>query len=439
MNICPDCFETVGLQRKIAAVRKVTSEGQCHIHPHKKGIPIETLAAIVDPVFRELYWGSPNEGSVWDDHRGSPLIDTLYDMTGAIDDTILDALSTALAENDFYRPQKGEEPFYDEEYRYVLQGDDASQHVHNWNTFRRSLMFETRFFNPDAERSLSDIFYGIQQLRDDEGRGPVYLIKPEAEDAYFYRARAADSYEDMRRIKADLTKELGPPPEQLRKAGRLNPAGISAFYGAFDHTTCVAELRPWVGGRVISARFKLTREILVLDTTRFEDKPGAVNLFAAGARKRARQWAFMRMFMDEIARPISPGEEHLQYLPTQAVAEFLNKRFQVTFAGKKRNIDAVIFRSAQWPEGKNIVILGDAALVGESDDLKAPKPVEKLRPVELNDFDDWFEHELEINRADKPVGLRPEPDTVRWTKVQGARFTSDDVPDEHLLDNGYDR
>ena len=259
----------------------------------------------------------------------------------------------------------------------------------------------------------------------------MYLIKPEAPEAHFFRARIANSRDEAQRIKADLARELGPPPEQLRKAGRLNPSGISAFYGAFDLPTCIAELRPSVGGAVISAKFKLLRPICVLDTTLFADRPQAVNLFAAGALKRKRQWTFMQTFMEEIAQPVFPGEEHLQYLPTQAVAEFLNRRFKLSFAGEKRAIDAVIFRSAQRPEGRNIVILGDAAIV----ETAAVKD-EAVGPIEHDEFDIWFEQELEVVRADKKPGLAIEPETVRWTRIDSVEFRPKGGVDDDA--DGYD-
>lgn len=422
MNVCPKCFENVGLGRRIAQVRSKVSDGPCNEHPNRKGIPIEELAKIVDPVFREFYCPTSDEGSIWRRDRGGDLIDTLYDLTGAIDDNISRALSAALIDRDDYWPPDGEEAYYDEEARYTLQDNRSGLHLHNWNTFRRSLMFGSRFFNPDAEQALGQIFDGIQQLRDANGKGPVYLIKPKTPEALFFRARIANNREEASRIKAELARELGPPPEQLRKAGRLNPSGISAFYGAFDLRTCIAELRPSVGGGVISAQFELLRPICVLDTTLFTDRPKAVNLFAPGALKRKRQWVFMQTFMEEIGRPVFPGEEHLQYLPTQAVAEFLNRRFKVSFAGERRAIDAVIFRSAQRPEGRNIVILGDAAIV----ETKAAKSCERHdelnRPTEPDDFNIWFEHELESVRAHKKPGLAVKPETVRWTRIDSVEF-----------------
>ena len=428
MNVCPDCFENPGLKRKIVSIRPTASEGHCDSHPAKKGVPIEAVAQIVDGVLRELYWGGPDDGNVWLDDRGDLLVDVLYDLTGADDDSKIEAMIGVLVDQDDYWPPDGEEPFYDAEYRYTLQTGTGEQHSRTWQAFRRSLMFESRFFNPDAETALHEIFHGVQQLRDANRQGPVYLIQPEAPQACFFRARVANTHEDMQRIKANLAKELGPPPEHLRKAGRLNPSGISAFYGAFDLPTCIAELRPSVGGSIISAQFRLTRPICVLDTTRFADRPASVNLFAAGALDRARLFEFMQMFMREIAQPVFPGEEHLEYLPTQALAEFLNRRFNILFEGVRRGIDAVIFHSAQRPEGKNIVILGDAAIVGNPVALAPTQPEAAPERVDSNDCDPsaWFEQELSIVRAEKPPGMLAVPDTVRWTCIKGADFTTED-------------
>ena len=433
VDICPDCFDNDGLKRRIVAIRKEASEGNCQFHPTKKGVPIARVASIVDPVFRDLYWATGDDGNYWSQERGSSLHDVIYDLTEADDDQVINGLIGALEAQDNYWPPDGEEPFYSTDYLYTLQREENGRHLHNWQSFQRSLMFESRFFNPDAERMLNEIFHGVQQLRDANRQGPVYMIQPDTPEARFFRARNANSYEEMKRIRADLAKELGPPPEQLRKAGRLNPSGIHAFYGAFDLATCIAELRPSVGGRVISAEFSLVRPICVLDTTRFANNPKTVNLFAAGGLERARQWQFMKMFMEEIARPVFPGEEHLQYLPTQAVAEFLNRRFQVSFAREKRGIDAVIFRSAQRPEGKNIVVLGDAAIVGMPAGAAGEVPAEA---PEKDDFDDWFDQALKIVRADKPAGLVADPQSVRWTKIIGAEFTPapDDGDDEAAFD-----
>ena len=145
--------------------------------------------------------------------------------------------------------------------------------------------------------------------------------------------------------------------------------------------------------------------------------------------------------MEEIARPVSPGTEHLEYLSTQAVAEFLNKRFQLSFAGKRRHIDAVIFKSAQRPEGKNIVLLGDAALVGPAKGSAKAETAGTLEAVEQahDDFESWFDHAVEKSRKVKPASLTPEPETVRWTKISGAQFTPEDLTPGTFHDHEFDQ
>ena len=113
---------------------------------------------------------------------------------------------------------------------------------------------------------------------------------------------------EAEKIRDNLAGERGPPPESFRRAGRLNPAGIPAFYAAFDLDTCVAELRPSVGEGVAAAEFEITQSIFVLVMSRFIEGPGLPNLFAARALERRRQWSFMHSFMNEIAKPISPDK-----------------------------------------------------------------------------------------------------------------------------------
>ena len=60
-------------------------------------------------------------------------------------------------------------------------------------------------------------------------------------------------------------------------------------------------------------------------------------------------------------------------MPTQAVAEYLVYRHTFNYKGETdRTIDAIIFRSAQRPNGKNIAIFGDAAVVRREDDSGNP-------------------------------------------------------------------
>jgi hypothetical protein len=141
----------------------------------------------------------------------------------------------------------------------------------------------------------------------------------------------------------------------------MNAAGISAFYGAFEEQTAIAELRPAVGSVVAIAQFTLLQPVNVLDMTRF-NLPGKLgDLFSEDHLRRVAQYRFMQRFTEEIKKPVFATEEHLDYLPTQAVAEYLVHRHHYFAKGEERPLDGIIYSSAQTPDGRNIVLLGEAA------------------------------------------------------------------------------
>ena len=273
------------------------------------------------------------------------------------------ALAAALVDSDPYWPPDGGEPFYQEDASYERTDDAFQGHGWLWEAFRRTIVYEQRFFNDAAKELLSEIFDGIHRQRDVGRRQPVVVIEPGAPEARFIRARLAEDATTRKDISADPVRQMGPPPQRKRKPGRMNPSGVGAFYAAYDLTTCIAELRPRVGSVVASAEFEIVRPVVALDMTRFAGEPKEPNKFAKDHVKRMAQWRFMQSFMHEIAQPISPDDEHLDYIPTQAVGEYLLRHHRFHLNGVERRIEAIVFRSAQHPAGKNIVLLGDAAVV----------------------------------------------------------------------------
>src|SRR6202012_3445499 len=91
MLVCPACFNVRGLKIRIEDARKSESTGPCDLHPRRKGVSIEVLADIVDPVFRENYDGGIYD-SRYDEISGDSLRYVLYELTGAERDEVVDAL-----------------------------------------------------------------------------------------------------------------------------------------------------------------------------------------------------------------------------------------------------------------------------------------------------------------------------------------------------------
>lgn len=417
LNVCPDCFSEIGLKKRIQEERRsFPNRVYCDFHSTKKGIPIAAVAAIVDPVFRENFVGGPYDAyyDKYVETVGADLQETLFDLTGADDTSVIDGLIAELIEADDYWPPDGEEAFYDNDYRYSTEQTGLSEHNQLWSAFKTSLMHQRRFFNAEAEDLIRRIFEDVHQQRNLNSSGPVYMIGPSEKGSSFVRARVANEANKREEIRADLAGKLGPPPERMRKPGRLNPSGISAFYGAYDADTCIAELRPSVGELVAVAEFRITEPICVLDTTLFGARPKAFDPFAAKARKRAAQWLFMTGFMKEIARPILPDDVHLDYVPTQAVAEYLSTR-EFEFARAKRTIDAIIYGSAQHPGGRNIALLGSASAVGS-----VVEPAIRPKPSADSDlWSDWLSPEPPPRARIVPI-----PESFRVHRVEGVTFSA---------------
>ncbi|KZL23327.1 RES family NAD+ phosphorylase [Pseudovibrio sp. WM33] len=363
--VCPDCFGDAGLQRRIKDIRPAYQNTRCDFHPSKKGIPISAVAGIVDQVFRNQYtFGDYHP--IYDDFVGDDLHGVLYGLTEADDGEVVAALADALIEGDDYWSPDGEDAFYTLNGSYVQYEANYEEHSLTWRHFQREILHEQRFFSQSALLRLQTIFDGLHLLRDG-GNGPVvYRLENGDKTVQIHRARIANRIEEREQIARSPASQLGPPPEKLRRAGRMNPSGILAFYGAFDLDTCVAELRPAVGETVIAAKFELTRPILVLDTTKFTGRPKAINVFAPTYVTRMRLWKFMTTFMNEIARPCLPDDEHLDYIPTQVVSEYLTHLHKLKIGGEEKTIEAIIYRSAQNGNGKNIAIFGKAATVKDA-------------------------------------------------------------------------
>jgi hypothetical protein len=413
---CPICFEDRGLQRRLKEIRPGFDEGPCSIHERRKGIPMEAIAEIVDEVFRANfnfggvdYHSDPEDPGLHGPQRGDLLNETIWGLAKPINDEVANALVEQLIEGDYYRPQDGEEPFYLEDAPYERVEAEAG-HDSLWRSFCQTVNHEQRFLNPKAADLLGEIFKHIHLQRDLSQQRPVYRIGPK-DGVRLHRARIVNDAVRIS-IEEDAARQMGPPPRRLGKPNRMNPSGILALYASFDVETCVSELRPLVGTDVVMAGFEPARDIVVLDTTRFAAPVKEPNLFSKDHVRRVSQWLFMQRFMSEIAKPVSPDDQHLDYVPTQFVAEYLSKVHEVRFGKERFHLDAIVYRSAQHANGKNIVLLGEAAQV---------KGVPDERPAL---FPDWALSTAEPVPPKNP-GVAYIPGSLQITTVTGANFPVD--------------
>lgn len=268
-------------------------------------------------------WGDPNsEGVIYESAEGGwqgEVIDswTLLSMhlpfCGFVDGPVLEDLATSMADRqwcqrNFYRLLPQEELAFD------------------WGRFRELVKYQSRFFFlkepglPDEERAPHEILDVLGHfIRDFD------LVRTLGPGTVLFRARRHGKNEHPTTI-----ADLGPPPRRKAfAANRMSPAGITMFYGAFEAATARAEVcsdvtdsRP----KVTVAPFALTKAMQVVDLSAAPSVPSLFDPKRADERVPA---VFLREFMKDFTAPVEKdGCEHIDYVPTQIVTEYLRRVFR---------------------------------------------------------------------------------------------------------------
>jgi hypothetical protein len=167
------------------------------------------------------------------------------------------------------------------------------------------------------------------------------------------------AYLRSRGMAIELDRHIGSPPVIDAIAGRMNARGISVFYGANSPRVALAEVRPPVGSQVAVGCFKIIRPIRLLDLTALSKVATHGSIFDVSLVDRLERTMFLRNLSRRIAVPVMPEHELFEYLPTQAIADFL-----ATEAAPP--LDGIIFPSVQIAGAAlNVALFHKAARVEE--------------------------------------------------------------------------
>lgn len=221
------------------------------------------------------------------------------------------------------------------------------RYLARWEHTLDELKHGRRFFSPAARALFSDVFHGIEELRAGP-RQPV--VKTLRAGTRLYRARICPSRAALKDFFAAPMKEIGPPPREQARAGRMNADGVVVLYAAKDSETCLAEMRPAIGNETAVICLELTQPLRVLDFTRLEAARSRKSLsyFQPDFRNQLELHAFLRHLHKLISQPVVPGHE-VDYLITQTMSEYLAHVHEKPF-------DGVLFASAQRAGGVNVVL-----------------------------------------------------------------------------------
>lgn len=151
--------------------------------------------------------------------------------------------------------------------------------------------------------------------------------------------------------------EIGTAPlEYLKSSGRMAPAGIPLFYGAFDDETALVEARSANpdGNAFSVGHFTLREPLLVVDLSQPPEVPSVFDDRLGHLRSA---FIFLRFFADAISKPyVRDDRIHIEYVPTQVVTEWIRSRFD---AEREGSALGVLYKSARNSGGVNAALFVD--------------------------------------------------------------------------------
>ena len=361
------CYDCIGDEFLSEEVKTNGSPIQCsYCSSSSKTISLEDLSSRVHGVVEDHFGRTPSEPN-WMDTilmregvigiwlpGGQQPEDLIFDIANVSQEIAGDVASTLSGRYEYRAGKSGEENPYGSEAYYEESSPDDQNFHHGWKSFRNELMYRERFSPQSAEPILAEIFGDLEALTTHDGTPVVREVTPPDQGYSIWRARIAQSDEELKTILEFPDQQLGSPPSSSAEVGRMNAKGVSVFYGAMDPNTCVAEVRPPVGSNVVLGRFKLLREVKLLDLGALSKIFADSSYFEPDYAVKNGRASFIRHLVSEISRPVMPRDIDREYLPTQFVASYLAHR-------ATPNLDGMIFPSSQTAgDGQNIVLFNHA-------------------------------------------------------------------------------
>lgn len=141
--------------------------------------------------------------------------------------------------------------------------------------------------------------------------------------------------------------------DHAKQPNRMSPAGIPMFYGALDLATAIAEVTvhaPTDRDHVTAGKFTLSSDVSVVDFTALPDIP---SIFDRELGHFRREIGFLHEFVTTLSAPVVPGDEAIDYVPTQVLTEYFLRVFKPVGMGAPMGL---VYPSAANPGGISLVL-----------------------------------------------------------------------------------
>ena len=423
-SLCYCCVDEAYLRAEINRKGVVRQCSYCN--KMGKSYTVDELAGRIEDAFEQHYTRVTYQPTYWEEALGlapggAHVVDAIADVTEMPQEAAEDVQKILEEQHsDFDSMAMGEETEFSSESYYQEKGIGDTVWQQEWIEFEQSLKTEVRFFNRLAEGHLSSLFSKIEAIPTIDGRPLVIDAGPTTSLSTIYRARVFQSDDRLKKALCQPDLELGPPPDRVASAGRMNAHGISVFYGATDAHVAIAEVRPPVGSQVAVAAFEIIRPLRLLDITAFDTVSEHGSVFDPELADRLERAAFLQSLSRRIARPVMPDDAALDYLPTQAITDYLATRSDPP-------IDGIVFESTQSPvEALNVVLFHKAVRV---ESISLPKGTEVEASIYQRDEDGREREYVVFERIPSATAAEPPTDhAVRRSTLGIAIKSFDELP-----------
>ena len=363
--ICCECVEEPFLK---SLIFKKDFTGNCsYCDSHNYAIPIDELSEIVERGIDENYQRTPSEPSHLEyrmindpesdydwERQGEPITD-LIECEAKVPRKVAEDIQEILSEKyqEYGSDWTGEETAFSNE-SYYEEGNSQRfgwiNLIWNFDALDENLKKQNRYFNKSIQNLLNQTFSGLSEIKTKSGLPIIEKIGTGFEISGLYRARAFQSDKEFENALSKPDIEIGPPPPNLAKGGRMNAQGISVFYGATSMSTAIAETRPPVGSKVIVGKFSILETLSLLNLSKFSEIIADGSIFDPEFIKQKDRIKFMKHLEERFTKPVMPNDETTDYITTQVVADYLSQL-------ENPQIDGIIFKSVQGNDGGLNVVL----------------------------------------------------------------------------------
>lgn len=222
-----------------------------------------------------------------------------------------------------------------------------------WETFKEIVMHKSRysfFFRDeykyeDYSLNIAETLKKIMKLVDKYG-----LVKTLKSEVELFRCRQHEQV----LTNQDASNIAAPPKQYTSFSNRMSPAGISMFYAAFEPRTAFKETielednsKPYFS----LASFRVKDQIDIIDFTYLPELPSKLD---SKRTKDVESVTFLRKFIQDLSQPVErDGKDHIEYIPTQIITEYIRFFFSKS---RKLKVGGIIYSSTRH-EGKKACVL----------------------------------------------------------------------------------